>query len=114
MVSVDAKQRSKLRSCVWKSWWTSWAPVPNKPTVSVDVKHHSTKQDTKRQIDAVSTLRSRPVLLYVHGGPLWTQLQALVYSILPPATAIVDYAIGLEKLSACEQFFDDAQIAASW
>ena len=27
---------------VWKSRWTSWAPVPNKPTVSVDVKHHST------------------------------------------------------------------------
>ena len=25
---------------VWKSRWTSWAPVPNKPTVSVDVKQH--------------------------------------------------------------------------
>ena len=25
---------------VWKSTWTSWAPVPNKPMVSVDVKHH--------------------------------------------------------------------------
>ena len=22
------------------SGWTSWAPVPNKPTVSVDVKQH--------------------------------------------------------------------------
>ena len=27
---------------VWKSRWTSWAPVPNKPTVSVDGKQHST------------------------------------------------------------------------
>ena len=27
-----------LRSGVWKWRWTSWAPVPNKPTVSVDVK----------------------------------------------------------------------------
>ena len=27
---------------VWKSRWTSWAPVPNKLTVSVDVKRHST------------------------------------------------------------------------
>ena len=27
---------------VWKSRWTSWAPVPNKPTVSVDVKQHWT------------------------------------------------------------------------
>ena len=25
---------------VWKSRWPSWAPVPNKPTVSVDVKQH--------------------------------------------------------------------------
>ena len=25
---------------VWKTRWTSWAPVPNKPTVSVDVKQH--------------------------------------------------------------------------
>ena len=25
---------------VWKSRWTSWAPVLHKPTVSVDVKQH--------------------------------------------------------------------------
>ena len=25
---------------VWKSRWPSWAPVPNKPTVSVDGKQH--------------------------------------------------------------------------
>ena len=36
------------------------------------------------------------------------KLQALVYDILPPTTAI-----GLEKLSANEQFFDDAQMAVS-
>ena len=41
------------------------------------------------------------------------KLQALVYDILPSTTAIVDYAIGLEKLSANEQFFDDAQTAAT-
>ena len=32
------------------------------------------------------------------------KLQALVYDILPPTTAINDYAIGLEKLSANEVF----------
>ena len=32
------------------------------------------------------------------------KLQALVYDILPPTIAIVDYAIGLEKLSANELF----------
>ena len=30
---------------VWKSRWPSWAPVPNKPTVSVDVKQHPNKQN---------------------------------------------------------------------
>ena len=39
------------------------------------------------------------------------KLQALAYDILPPTTATIDYAIGLEKLSANEQFFDDAQTA---
>ena len=37
----------------------------------------------------------------------------LVYDILPPTTATVDYAIGPEKLSANEQFFDDTQTAVS-
>ena len=35
----------------------------------------------------------------------------MVYNILLPTSAIIDYAIGLEKLSANEQFFDDAQTA---
>ena len=41
------------------------------------------------------------------------KLQALVYHIHPPTSATADYAIGLEKLSANEQFFDDAQMAVS-
>ena len=42
------------------------------------------------------------------------KLQALVYDIHPPTrTAIVDYAIGLEKLPAYEQFFDDAGTAVT-
>ena len=41
------------------------------------------------------------------------KLQALVHDILSSTTAIADYAIGLEKLSANEQFFDDAQTAVS-
>ena len=42
------------------------------------------------------------------------KLQALVYDILPPATAITDYAIGLKKnkkLSANEQLFIGAHMA---
>ena len=30
---------------MWKLRWLSWAPIPNKPMVSVDVKQHSTNQD---------------------------------------------------------------------
>ena len=41
------------------------------------------------------------------------KLQALVYDILPPASAIFDYAIGIEELSANGQFFSDAQTAVS-
>ena len=37
---IQSELQSELRSCVWESRWTSWAPVPNKPTVSVDVKQH--------------------------------------------------------------------------
>ena len=33
------------------------------------------------------------------------KLQALVYDILPPTTAVFSYAIGSRKLSANEQFF---------
>ena len=39
------------------------------------------------------------------------EFQALVYDILPPTTAIIDYSIGLGKLSANEQFFIGTQMA---
>ena len=39
MHAPSAHQRS---GAVWKSRWPSWAPITNKPMVSVDVKKHST------------------------------------------------------------------------
>ena len=48
-VSAAIGNTSELRSRVWKSKWTSWAPVPNKPTVSVDVKQHFNQQGTQSQ-----------------------------------------------------------------
>ena len=46
---------------------------------------------------------------------LWShhKLQALVYNILPPTTAVFSYAIGSRKLSAEEQFFVGAQTVVS-
>ena len=41
------------------------------------------------------------------------KLQALVYDILPSATAVFSYAIGSRKLSANEQFFVGAQTVVS-
>ena len=46
----------------------------------------------------------------VHSQPT---SQALAYDILPPASVITDYAIGLEKLSGNGQFFVGAQMAGS-
>ena len=46
MTSEDIKHQTHHHyfdtssGAVWKWMWTSWAPVPNKPTVSVDVKQH--------------------------------------------------------------------------
>ena len=41
------------------------------------------------------------------------KLQALVYDILPPTTAVFSYATGSRKLSANEQFFAGAQTVVS-
>ena len=38
--SCKKYNHSQCSGAVWKSRWTSWAPVPNKPMVSVDVKQH--------------------------------------------------------------------------
>ena len=39
------------------------------------------------------------------------ELQVLVYDILLPTTAVVDYSIGLGKLTANERFFVGTQMA---
>ena len=41
---------TELRSCQWKSRWTSWAPVRNKPTVSVDVKQHFNSSQYRQRL----------------------------------------------------------------
>ena len=47
---------------VCKSRWPSWAPVPNKPTVSVDVKQHSTKIYFYRAQELCESRGGRPGL----------------------------------------------------
>ena len=50
---------------VWKSRWTSWAPVPNKPTVSVDVKQHFNDEPSK----VPGKIKWREVELDLQVGP---------------------------------------------
>ena len=49
-------------------------------------------------------------LSLVSAGNRSNEFQAPVYDILPPITALTDYATGLEKLSANGQFFVGAQM----
>ena len=42
-----------------------------------------------------------------------SELQALVYDILSPTSAIIGYTVGLQKLSANRQFFFGAQMEVS-
>ena len=42
---------------LWKLRWPSWLPVHDKPTVSVDVKQHSTNQPPSQSSGAVWKLR---------------------------------------------------------
>ena len=61
LASVDVKQQrrrpTQSSGAVWKSRWTSWAPVPNKPTVCVDVKQHfcqgwrEPRRDQKKEVE---------------------------------------------------------------
>ena len=76
LASEDIKQKRTtellLQSSgdVWKSRWPSWAPVPNKPTVSVDVKQHSTTTTTTTTITTTSSL----------AGLIWIYRKLCIFS----------------------------------
>jgi len=74
---------SQSSGAVWKSRWPSWAPVRNKPTVSVDVKQHFNHLFTLFPIRAVTwppTLDNLFVTLHTSwwknkSGVWWTDCQ---------------------------------------
>ena len=64
--------------------------------------------------EMASTLQGRGGRAGEWGGGGGThKLPALVYDILPSATAVFSYAIGSRKTSANEQFFAGAQTVVS-
>ena len=72
---------------------------------------------TKSCLDASSILCVITVPPATEAEACWlhglVKFQALVYDILPPTTAVIDYALGRRQLSASEQFFVVAQVAVS-
>ena len=62
---------------VWKSRWTSWAAIPNKPTVSVDVKQHfnqrltSLTKDRPCNVTKYHYCKGSLVWLHFHCWCLW-------------------------------------------
>ena len=75
--------------------WPSWAPVPNKPTVSVEVEQHSTKyltpdrpqhhgvsNDTKMAIRSVDNLAALfSIMLLLHGVVISEGSMAMDYPV---------------------------------
>ena len=49
----EGEREKQSPGAVWKSRWTSWAPVPNKAMVSVDVKQHFNQKGRKRRKSVV-------------------------------------------------------------
>ena len=64
MSSASSLFKISLQSsgAVWKSRWTSWASVPNKPAVSVDVKQHSTTRTSCKAQKLCENRGGRPWL----------------------------------------------------
>ena len=76
---MDVKQhfiiiirRTQSSAAVRKSRWPSWAPVPNKPTVSVDVKQHFSDQPRcQSRYQTPSTGLRHPSSIHCHN---WLRL----------------------------------------
>ena len=61
LLSLRMLSLPQSSGAVWVSRWTSWAPIPNKPTVSVDVKQHWTISEFRSCVNVeVDVLGSRP------------------------------------------------------
>ena len=69
---------------VWESRWPSWAPVPNKPTVSVDVKQHLTAYRPKGTWTYLPIQWPERCVSVKHISGMWYQL-LLLFLTQPPA-----------------------------
>ena len=73
---------SRAQELCWKSRWPSWAPVPNKPTVSVDVKQHFKINQTFAQCLHVTVHLPTPAPPPPH-PPSATQHLSAVSGVVP-------------------------------
>ena len=118
-VVSEMKLRAQSSGAVWKSKWQSWAPVPNKPTVSVDVKQHFNNEIKSLSSQLVGFwpggVRAWSLIVYnncsVVCGPVsnrWINVQPFHCTILHmfpsgPCRTCVDFVI-LDILSVLSRF----------
>ena len=99
LTSVSPVQSS---GAVWKSRWTSRAPVPNKPAVSVDVKQLWT--ESRRTVAWISaqndyTTSAKETLLYTL---VYKELSSPLFLRLTPGTLTVSILMSWEtENSSC-------------
>ena len=107
-ICLDKIALGVLKSTLWTRWRTR--TVFN---VQIHLHAYLTMQPPPRpKVWAKAGPPEGPVtfwqaVLYVSAR----KLQALVYDILPSTTAITDYTMGLEQLSANGQFYTSGQTA---
>ena len=90
VISSSFRQFCQSSGAVWKSRWPSWAPVPNKPTVSVDVKQHWTSfasRSAPPSVQVVVAVHRLGVRSSVYIIPI--QLPAAKFTISPSVCAEV-------------------------
>ena len=78
---------------VWKLRWTSWAPVPNKPSVSVDVKQHSTKRCILMG-EGVESGHQALAIKYSPASVVWLIFLSLSLSPPPPLSLSLSFSNG--------------------
>ena len=101
-MTLRQQEREELQNILSDHWQKKILMMGTLYKINVFITHavlHAGKYIICR-----STLK-QPAVHYAPQVRGQDKLQALVYNILHPTTATVDYAIGLEKLSANRQFF---------
>ena len=79
---------------VWKSRWPSWAPGPNKPTVSVDVKQHFNSNN----MQSVPTCRHNLYMTVIRHNTLYPRQNIIYFALCIVYYTMSTYYIFIHKI----------------